>query len=83
MQYADGRAESPWESLLRLLHQLCDVSVEPQYVIGAAGGSFRADLRIVGTRRLTEYDGDVHRQSAQHGKDLDRDTARLRSAWRR
>lgn len=39
MQYADGRAESPWESLLRLLHQLCDVSVEPQCVIGAAGGS--------------------------------------------
>lgn len=29
----DGRAESPWESLLRVFHRMCAVPVEPQHVV--------------------------------------------------
>ena len=51
---SDVRSESPWETLLRLMHLACDVPVEPQAEILAPDGSFiaRADLRITGTRTL-------------------------------
>ncbi|CAN5267385.1 hypothetical protein BH20ACT5_BH20ACT5_13500 [soil metagenome] len=79
LRYADGRAESPWETVLRLLHQVCDVPVEPQYGIGP----FSADLRIVGTRRLAEYDGEVHRTADRHAKDLARERQLHRLGWQR
>ncbi len=83
LRYADGRAESLWESVLRVLHQACDVPVEPQYVIPDDAGSFRADLRVVGTRRLVEYDGADHRSRERHGKDLTRKRAFHRLGWQR
>ncbi|MDP9443346.1 MAG: hypothetical protein M3P83_02925, partial [Actinomycetota bacterium] len=54
LQYADARSESPWESLLRLLHVTCDVPVDPQVEVLDDNGVFlaRADLRIRGTRQL-------------------------------
>lgn len=57
----DGRSESPWESVLRLLHgAAADVEVEPQKKIYDEWGRFvaRGDLWVVGTRRLHEYDGE-------------------------
>jgi hypothetical protein len=41
-----GRSESPWESILRLLHRAADVDVEPQKKIYDEWGRFvaRADL---------------------------------------
>lgn len=79
MRYADQRFESPWESLLRLLHQLCDVPVEPQFPVEG----YRGDLRIVGTRRLVEYDGEVHRSAEQHARDLTRERTLQRLGWQR
>lgn len=69
LRYADGRSESAWETVLRMLHHLCDVPVEPQYPIG----SYRADLRIGRTNRLAEYDGDEHRKPERHAHDLERE----------
>lgn len=39
---ADGRSESPWETLLRLLHLVLGVDVTPQVrIIDSAGGAVR------------------------------------------
>ena len=56
---SDGRSESPWESLRRVLHVVCGVPVEPQFVLLDDHGVFvaRGDLRISGTTTLHEYDG--------------------------
>jgi hypothetical protein len=73
LELADPRSESPWETLLRLLHVICGVDVQPQYdVPGAHGTIGRADLWIVGTRSLQEYDGEVHLPRAQQKRDLRR-----------
>lgn len=82
---ADPRAESAWESVLRVLHQAAEVPVEPQREIRDAHGEFvaRADLWIVGTRTIQEYDGGVHREPEQHRVDLARDRALARAGWRR
>lgn len=79
LRYADGRAESPWESLLRMLHVLCGIRVDSQVVVGP----YRADLRIVGTRRLPEYDGAYHRDGEQHARDLARDRFLTGDGWER
>jgi|GEM_PF-781308 len=70
----DGRSESPWESLLRVLHEMSGVEVEPQREF-VHGGRFvaRGDLWVVGTRLLQEYDGAGHRARSQHHDDLERD----------
>jgi very-short-patch-repair endonuclease len=76
-----GGAESIYEGLLRLLLVSCGIRVEPQYVVLDAHGEFvaRADLRIVGTNRLPEYDGAAHLTRAQQRRDLRR-TARIEDA---
>lgn len=85
LPYLDGRSESAWESMLRMLHSVCDLPVLPQYVVRDEDGAFcaRADLRIPGTRRLSEYDGEVHRTAAQHARDLSRDRLLRRLGWER
>ncbi|MDQ3504884.1 MAG: hypothetical protein M3446_04170 [Actinomycetota bacterium] len=77
---ADHRSESAGESLLRVLHVVCDVPVEPQLVIQDEAGYVvaRADLRIQGTARLPEYDGAYHRDAVQYERDRSR-ARRLRS----
>ena len=73
LELADDRSESPWETLLRLLHVVCGIEVEPQFeVTGPHGVLGRADLWLVGTKRLHEYDGEVHLPRAQQKKDLRR-----------
>jgi hypothetical protein len=81
----DPRSESPWESVMRVLHRAAEVPVEPQHVVHDARGRFvaRADLWIPGTRRLHEYDGEVHRDRGVHRADLDRDRRLLDSGWQR
>jgi hypothetical protein len=71
---ADRRSESAWETLLRLLHVVCGVDVEPQKELYAPDGSFvaRVDLWIVGTTRLHEFDGGDHLERRQQRKDLKR-----------
>ena len=71
----DGRSESAWESVMRLLHHAADIPVEPQRKFFAPTGRFvaRADLWLIGTRQIHEYDGEVHRDRDVHRGDLRRD----------
>lgn len=70
---ADGRSESPWETLLRLLHVVCGISVEPQRELRHNGVFVaRADLWLVGTQEIHEYDGDAHLLVARQRQDLKR-----------
>lgn len=70
----DGRAESIYEGLLRMLHVAGGVEVEPQSVVRDELGEFvaRADLRLVGTTRLAEYDGGDHLERKRQRSDLRR-----------
>lgn len=81
----DPRSESAWESIMRVLHRSVGIEVEPQHVLHDESGRFvaRADLWVVGTRRLHEYDGEVHRRLSVHRADLDRDRRLLDSGWQR
>ncbi|MCL3817096.1 hypothetical protein [Aeromicrobium wangtongii] len=85
LDLADGRSESWWETMLRLVHVLSGIPVEPQQVIVNAAGVevARVDLRIVGSPRVPEYDGSDHRQRLQHEKDLRRDKALVRQGLER
>jgi hypothetical protein len=85
LAYADGRAESWWETPLRLLHVWSGVEVEPQHDVFDDGGGFvaRGDLWIVGTRRLHEYDGGYHDEAEVRPRDLSRDKAIARIRWER
>jgi hypothetical protein len=82
---ADDRAESWWETPLRLLHVWSGIDVEPQYEIRDDWGDViaRGDLWIVGTRRLHEYDGAVHDEREVRKRDLGRDKALGRIHWER
>jgi hypothetical protein len=75
----DGRAESPWETVLRLFHRCSEVPVEPQVELFDGSGRFvaRADLLVRGRPWVHEYDGAGHRDQAAHASDLRRDRALL------
>lgn len=81
----DPRSESRWETILRLLHVLSGIAVEPQFRITNRLGVViaRADLRISGTRRVPEYDGAAHRDRVQHEDDLRRDKVLARLGYER
>lgn len=85
LDLVDGRSESWWETMLRLVHVLSGVEVEPQHVVHNAAGVqvARVDLRIRGTHRVPEYDGGEHRGRARHEKDLRRDKALAREGLER
>jgi hypothetical protein len=72
---ADGRSESWWESILRVMHVLPGLGpVESQVEIRDDGMLVaRADMHLVGTRRYPECDGGEHRGVARHQWDLGRD----------
>lgn len=71
----DGRAESLWETLLRLLHVVCDIDVEPQHEIVDADGVLvaRVDLWLTSTTAAHEYDGDEHEKAPRRVEDRRRD----------
>ena len=81
----DPRSESPWESIMRVLHRAADIPVTVQYEVHDDVGRLlaRADLRIDGTRRLQEYDGADHREAHVHARDLARDRRLLSDNWQR
>jgi hypothetical protein len=71
----DAGAESLWESLLRLLHVVCEIEVETQWTLTDADGVVvaTADLWLVGTTALHEYDGDEHEKAPRRVVDRRRD----------
>ena len=81
----DARSESPWESVMRVLHLAAEINVEPQKKIYDRHGHFvaRADLWLVGTRRIHEYDGGIHRDRLVHRSDLARDRRLVEIDWQR
>ncbi len=81
----DLRSESAWESIMRVLHRAADILVEPQHEILDGVGRFvaRADLWLVGTRRIHEYDGGGHLDAATHRHDLGRDRRLVEAGWQR
>ena len=81
----DRRSESPWESVMRVLHRAADIPVEPQYEVLDQWGRFvaRGDLWIVGTNRLHEFDGGVHREPDTQSRDLTRDRLLIEASWQR
>jgi hypothetical protein len=70
----DGRSESIYETLLRILHVVCEVRVEPQRAVTDSEGEViaRGDLWLTGTRMLHEYDGGDHLTPARQRRDLRR-----------
>jgi hypothetical protein len=85
LRLADGRSESAWESMLRMLHEACDVRVQPQFEVFDDSGLLlgRADLWIKGTRALQEYDGADHLKRPRQRKDLQRGRRLGNSDWMR
>ena len=85
LDLCDGRSESRWESVLRLLHVMSGIEAEPQHLVRNEFDIIvaRADLWIVGTRRLAEYDGADHRDRHQHRKDLKREKCLSRLGFER
>jgi hypothetical protein len=81
----DNRSESPWESVMRVLHRAADIPVEPQHEVFDQWGRFiaRGDLWIVGTNRLHEFDGGVHREPDVQSRDLTRDRRLIETSWQR
>jgi len=81
----DKRSESPWESVMRVLHLAADIPVEPQHEVYDHWGRFvaRGDLWIVGTNRLHEFDGGVHREPDIQRRDLTRDRRLIEANWQR
>ncbi|MGN0063408.1 MAG: hypothetical protein ACI379_04145 [Nocardioides sp.] len=81
--YSDWRAESIWEVLLRHFHTVVDAEVVPQYVVRDEFGRViaRSDLWLVGTQRLPEFDGGMHREPLQHAADLRRDRRLAAAGW--
>ena len=82
---ADARSESAWETLLRILHVVCQVPVDPQFILLDENGGFvaRGDLRITGTTTLHEYDGGEHRKKRRQRKDLARERRIGNVVWTR
>lgn len=82
VEVADDRSQSPWETVLRMFHVTVGVPVEPQWpVVVDDEVVAHADLWIVGTRTLQEYDGAVHRDPRQHRIDMRRQRALTRGEW--
>ena len=84
LRLADDRSESPWETLLRLMHVSFAIDVQPQYDVIVDGQLLaRGDLWLVGTRTLHEYDGAEHLAKGQQRKDLRRSRRLDRAGWTR
>lgn len=85
LRLCDERSESPWETILRVLHVVSGIPVEPQHklVDGRGAVAARGDLWIIGTKRLSEYDGADHRSREQQERDLARDKVLQRLGYER
>jgi hypothetical protein len=72
---SDARAESGGETVLRLFHKAMGIAVEPQVDLTDERGGFvgRADLLVLGTDFVHEYDGAGHRSKESQRADLRRE----------
>lgn len=79
------KSESAGETLLHKFHQVMEVATEPQVDIYDDEGRFvcRADLLVVGTMSLHEYDGAIHRGKETHRRDLRRERALASTPYQR
>ncbi len=82
---ADGRSESAWETMLRVLHVTCGIDVEPQVSLHDEAGGFLgcADLWLRGTNALHKYDGQHHLTRQQQRVDLRRARRLGNGDWQR
>jgi hypothetical protein len=83
--WSDDRSESGGETVLRIFHRVLDVPVEPQAVLRDEHGRVvgQADLLILGTPHVQEYDGEVHRDKQRHRIDLRRERGLAATAYDR
>lgn len=81
----NGKAESIFEGLLRVLHEVCGISVDPQVELFGPREELiaRADLLLVGTKTLHEYDGADHLPRARQRRDLRRGRRLLSAGYQR
>jgi hypothetical protein len=83
LQHADGRHESPGETVVA--HRLKGLGweTEPQFPVQTDRGPFFADLRIVGQRVLVEFDGKVKYTDREvNYAEKQREDAIRRKSWR-
>jgi hypothetical protein len=80
---ADGRAESPQESRLRMVLTLAGLPPVPQHVVRTDDGTFvaRVDLAYPDLRIAIEYDGLWHADGEQFRKDRRRLNALVAAGW--
>lgn len=84
-QLSTSKAESAGETLLRLFDLTMDVEVKPQAELVDEAGNVvcRADLLVVGTLLLHEYDGAHHREKGQQRTDLRRNRGLAQTSYDR
>jgi len=72
--WSSPKADSGPETILRLFHEVIDVAVEPQALLRDDDGRVvgRADLLVMGTPFVHEYDGAHHLARRQQSVDLRR-----------
>lgn len=82
LELADDRAESPPESIVRVVLALAGIHTEPQFVVRRAGRRIaRVDLAVVERRLVIEYNGLWHRKGSQPAKDRERYRALRDAGW--
>ena len=81
---ADGRAESPPETVVRVLLRTAGLDPVPQFVIRDGQGRFvaRVDLAFPDHRVAIEYDGAGHGRPGQLARDRRRLNALVAAGWR-
>jgi very-short-patch-repair endonuclease len=81
---ADPRAESPRESVLRVVLALAGIATVPQFTVRDADRGFvaRVDLALPDLRLAIEYDGAWHGEAPQLAKDRRRMNALTAAGWR-
>lgn len=80
---ATGKSESAGETVLQSFHRVMDVPFEPQAVLCDDDGVVigRADLLVLGTLFVHEYDGAHHRRKEQQKVDLRRERGLAGSSY--
>lgn len=80
---ATGKSESPGETVLQSFHSVMEVAFEPQAELCDDNGVVlaRADLHVLGTPFVHEYDGAHHRRKEQQKVDLRRERGLAGSSY--